>query len=144
DPGVASARGVPRETDVGVLPWPPRLCRAPGSVGHLPFVPGAQRMPRRAHGRTGWHLGWHERQATASDAEGCVAMRDVTDVTADGAAPPVPGWDPLSAGSGVDGTGSRPAAAPRGAAGGGGMNPFAELSPPYSTIVVDPPWHYDE
>lgn len=24
------------------------------------------------------------------------------------------------------------------------MNPFAELSPPYSTIVADPPWHYDE
>lgn len=23
------------------------------------------------------------------------------------------------------------------------MTPFAELSPPYSTIVADPPWHYD-
>lgn len=24
------------------------------------------------------------------------------------------------------------------------MSVFAELSPPYSTIVADPPWHYDE
>ena len=24
------------------------------------------------------------------------------------------------------------------------VGPFAELSPPYSTIVADPPWHYDE
>jgi N6-adenosine-specific RNA methylase IME4 len=24
------------------------------------------------------------------------------------------------------------------------MTVFAELSPPYSTIVVDPPWHYDK
>lgn len=24
------------------------------------------------------------------------------------------------------------------------MTPFAELTPPYSTIVADPPWHYDE
>lgn len=24
------------------------------------------------------------------------------------------------------------------------MSLFAELSPPYSTIVADPPWHYDE
>lgn len=23
-------------------------------------------------------------------------------------------------------------------------DPFAELSPPYSTIVADPPWHYDK
>ena len=23
------------------------------------------------------------------------------------------------------------------------MNPFAELNPPYSTIVADPPWRYD-
>jgi N6-adenosine-specific RNA methylase IME4 len=23
-------------------------------------------------------------------------------------------------------------------------NPFAELNPPYSTIVADPPWHYDK
>jgi N6-adenosine-specific RNA methylase IME4 len=23
------------------------------------------------------------------------------------------------------------------------VNPFAELTPPYSTIVADPPWHYD-
>lgn len=35
------------------------------------------------------------------------------DVTADGAAPQYTGRDPLSAGSGVDGTGFRPAAAPR-------------------------------
>jgi N6-adenosine-specific RNA methylase IME4 len=24
------------------------------------------------------------------------------------------------------------------------MDPFAELSPPYSTIVADPPWHYGQ
>src|SRR5262245_25323654 len=24
------------------------------------------------------------------------------------------------------------------------MTPFVGLSPPYSTIVADPPWHYDE
>ncbi len=24
------------------------------------------------------------------------------------------------------------------------VGPFAELSPPYSTIVVDPPWRYDD
>jgi N6-adenosine-specific RNA methylase IME4 len=24
------------------------------------------------------------------------------------------------------------------------VNPFAELSPPYKTIVADPPWHYEQ